>query len=128
MLDIAEVAKRTGLTPSTLRFYEEKELIKPISRKVLRRQYAEDAITKLRLIIFGQQAGFSLKEIRELLASGSGGIDKEKLLAKARELDETIKQLEVISKGLKHAANCSAPTHMACPKFQRIMKASVMPK
>lgn len=39
LLDIAEVARRTGLPPSTLRFYEEKGLIASIGRRGLRRLF-----------------------------------------------------------------------------------------
>ena len=57
-------------------------------------------------------------------ADGRLRIDRQKLAAKAQELDKTIKQLTAMRDGLRHAANCKAPSHMECPKFKRILKAA----
>ena len=51
-------------------------------------------------------------------------VDRQKLAAKAKELDKTIKQLTAMRDGLEHAANCKAPSHTECPKFQRIVRAA----
>lgn len=45
------------------------------------------------------------------------------LVAKADELDKTIRQLGAMRDGLRHAAACPAPSHMECPKFRRILRA-----
>lgn len=50
-------------------------------------------------------------------------IDRQKLAAKAKEIDETIRQLTAIGDALRHAAACKAPSHMECPKFRRIVQA-----
>jgi hypothetical protein len=57
-------------------------------------------------------------------ADGRPKIDKRLLAAKATELEQTIRKLEAISKGLRHAAACRAPSHMECPTFQRILRAA----
>ncbi len=124
MLDIGEVAKRSGLPTSTLRFYEEKGLIESIGRKGLRRQFDNSVLDRLALVVLGQQAGFSLDEMKRLLASGELHIDRRVLSEKADQLDETIKKLKTMSRGLRHAAKCQAPSHFECPKFQRIMRAA----
>lgn len=56
--------------------------------------------------------------------SGDGGanIDRQMLEAKADELDATIKRLRAMSRGLRHAAACPAPSHAECPTFQRLVK------
>jgi hypothetical protein len=51
-------------------------------------------------------------------------IDRDQLAAKAKELDETIRQLTAMRDGLTHAVNCKAPSHMECPKFRRIVQAA----
>lgn len=123
-LDIAEVAQRCRLPASALRFYEEKGLIRSIGRRGLRRVYAAEVIERLALIALGRAAGFSLDEIAAMFApDGRLRIDRQKLAAKAKELDETIRQLSAMRDGLKHAVNCKAPTHMECPKFRRIVQA-----
>ena len=124
-LDIAEVAQRCRLPASALRFYEAKGLIKSIGRRGLRRVYAAGIVERLAVRALGRAAGFSLEEIAAMFApDGRLRIDRQKLAAKAKELDETIKQLTAMRDGLKHAVNCKAPSHMECPKFRRIVQAA----
>jgi DNA-binding transcriptional MerR regulator len=124
-LDIGEVAEQSGLPASALRFYEEKGLIKSIGRRGLRRVFPAGVVEKLALIALGRAAGFSLEEIAAMFApDGRLQVDRQKLAAKAKELDRTIKQLTAMRDGLKHAANCKAPSHTECPKFQRIVRAA----
>src|SRR3546814_7320286 len=63
-LDIAEVAQRSGVPASALRYYEEKRLIASIGRRGLRRLFDPGVIERLALIALGRAAGFSLDEIR----------------------------------------------------------------
>ncbi len=124
-LDIGEVAERCGLPPSTLRYYEEKGLIKSIGRRGLRRVFPAGVVEKLALVALGRSSGFSLEEIAAMFApDGRLQVDRDKLTSKAIELDKTIKQLTALRDGLKHAANCKAPSHLECPKFQRIVRAA----
>ncbi len=124
-LDIGEVTKQSGLPASALRFYEEKGLIKSVGRRGLRRVYAAGVLERLALIALGRAAGFSLDEIVQMFApDGRVRIDRQKLAAKAEELDGTIRQLTAMRDGLKHAVGCGAPSHMECPKFRRIVQAA----
>src|SRR3546814_3320080 len=65
-LDIAEVAQRSGVPASALRYYEEKRLIASIGRRGLRRLFDPGVIERLALIALGRAAGFSLDEIRAM--------------------------------------------------------------
>ena len=125
-LDIGEVARRSGLTPATLRYYEQQGLIRPIGRNGLRRVFAADVLERLSLIALGQSAGFSLQDVGRMFgADGRPHIDRRKLAAKAAELDGTIRRLIAMRKGLRHAANCPAPSHLECPTFRRLMKGAL---
>ena len=124
-LDIAELAKRSGTPASTLRFYEEKGLIASIGRRGLKRLFDPSVLERLALIALGRAAGFSLDEIAQVFAPGGPPrIDREKLTAKAEELDATIRRLSVMRDGLRHAAECPAPSYMECPHFLRIVRAA----
>lgn len=124
-MDIAEVAKRSGLPASTLRFYEEKGLIASVGRDGLRRRFAPGVLEQLALIALGRAAGFSLDEIGAMFSpQGRPSIDRGMLAAKAREIDGTIRRLKAMSEGLKHAAVCPAPSHAECPSFQRLLRAA----
>ena len=123
VLDIGEVARRSGLPASTLRFYEEKGLIASIGRQGLRRSFDSRVIERLALISIGQAAGFSLDEIAQMFAAdGKPHIDRARLAAKADELDRTIQRLSVMRDGLRHAVACKAPSHMECPHFLRLVR------
>jgi len=124
-VDIAEVAQRSGIPPSTLRFYEEKGLIASIGRRGLHRLFDPGVLERLALIALGRSAGFSLDEIAFMFApDGRPRIDRQMLRAKAEELDRTIRKLTEMRDGLRHAAACRAPSHMECPTFRRILRAA----
>lgn len=124
-MDIAEVAKRSGLPASALRFYEEKGLITSVGRQGLRRSFEPKVLDQLALVALGQAAGFTLDEIRSMFApDGRPHIDRRMLSAKADEIDATIKQLKAMSNGLRHAAVCPARSHAECPSFQRLVRAA----
>jgi DNA-binding transcriptional MerR regulator len=123
IMDIGEVVKHSGLPASTLRFYEEKGLIESTGRHGLRRFFDPSVLERLALIALGRSAGFSLEQIGAMFtADGRPQIDREQLLVKANELDKNIKQLIAMRDGLRHAADCSAPSHLECPKFQRLLR------
>lgn len=123
-LDIAVVVKQSGLPASTLRYYEEQGLIRSIGRNGLRRVYGHSVIQRLALITLGRNAGFSLDEVAQMFDVQGVNIDRAKLSSKAEELDHKIKQLESMRDGLRHAAACSAPSHLECPKFLALLKIS----
>jgi DNA-binding transcriptional MerR regulator len=121
-MDISEVAKRSGVPASTLRFYEEKGLIASVGRRGLRRVFDRGVLERLALIALGRSAGFSLDEIARMFApDGRPRIDRRVLAAKAQELDGTIRKLSAMRDGLRHAAVCPAPSHMECPTFRRLL-------
>jgi MerR family redox-sensitive transcriptional activator SoxR len=124
-LDIAEVAARTGVPASALRFYEEKGLIASIGRRGLKRLFTPDVVQRLSLIALGRLAGFSLDEIAGMFATdGRLRIKREQLAAKADDLDRRIHRMAAMRDGLRHAAKCSAPSHLECPTFRRLVNAA----
>jgi DNA-binding transcriptional MerR regulator len=124
-VDITEVARRSGLPASTLRFYEEKRLIASIGRRGLRRLFDPGVLERLALIALARSAGFSLDEIARMFGpDGRPRIDRQMLADKADELDRTIRRLTAMRKSLRHAAACPAPSHMECPTFRRLLRAA----
>lgn len=104
-LDIREIADLSGINPSALRYYEKKGLIQPVGRNGLRRQYHQNVLNKLQLITLGQAAGFTLDELAAMFGSQAGvTIDRGLLLQRAKEIDATVRKLQLLSRGLKRAA------------------------
>ena len=124
-LDIAQVARRSGVPASTLRFYEEKGLIASVGRRGLRRLFDPGVLERLAVIALGRSAGFTLDEIALMFApDGRLRINRQMLIAKAEELDGTLRKLTAMRDGLRHAAVCPAPSHTECPTFRRFLRAA----
>ena len=122
LLDIGEVAERAGVRPSTLRYYDEIGLIESVGRHGLRRQFGGETLPKLALIALGKKAGFSLAEIAGIF--GKGGLPqlpRGALRDKADALDEQIRELSILRDALRHVADCPAPSHAECPRFQKLL-------
>ena len=123
--DIADVARRSGVPASTLRFYEEKGLIASTGRRGLRRLFDTGVFERLALIALARAAGFTLEEIASMFsADGRVRIDRAMLTAKADELERTIGRLAAMRDGLRHAAVCRAPSHLECPTFRKLLAAA----
>ncbi|MCR9236578.1 MAG: helix-turn-helix domain-containing protein [Alphaproteobacteria bacterium] len=129
ILDIADVAERSGLPPSTLRYYEEIGLIDSAGRHGLRRQYGPETLLQLSLITMGKSAGFSLDEIAGMFGSdGQPDLPRDDLLTRADQLDRQIRDLTLLRNALRHVAECPAPSHMECPTFKRLLKVTTARK
>jgi len=101
-LTISEVSDITGLSPRTVRYYEELELLPDVRRRAGgRRVYGADEIERLRFIQRLKTLGLSLAEIKQLNAVYAiGGSTRamlerlqEVLSARGGELDERIEEL-----------------------------------
>lgn len=117
-MDISEVARRSGMAASALRFYEERGQ---------RRQYADEVLDQLALIALGRSAGLALDEIGRMFAAGGPPkVDRNVLAARADDLEKQIRQLSAMRDGLRHAAECRVEDHLECPKFRRLMGLAVL--
>ena len=123
LLDIAEVSRRSGLPPSTLRYYDEIGVITSIGRRGLRRLFGPETVLQLSLIALGKSAGFSLDEIAGMFGKdGQPELPRADLHARADELDKQIRELTTLRNALRHVAECSAPSHMECTSFRRLIR------
>ncbi|MFJ4427198.1 MerR family transcriptional regulator [Streptomyces bobili] len=123
-LDIGEVAARSGLAPSALRFYEKRGLIEALGRNGLRRTYRPDVLERLALISCARGAGFTIAEIaRFLVADPDDSGLRDRMAAKAHELDLRIAQFDRLRASLRHAATCTHEPLVECPEFKRAVGA-----
>lgn len=122
-LDIGDLSRRSGVPPSTLRYYEEVGLIQSEGRHGLRRQYGAETLTQLTLIALGKMAGFSLVEIKAMFSgTGEPALPRLDLTLRAEQIDRQIRGLTTLSKALRHVAECPAESHLECPNFRRLMR------
>lgn len=122
LLDIGELSRSTGVSPSALRYYEEVGLISSIRRHGLRRQFPPEARLQLALVALGKAAGFSLGEIGGMFGkNGEPDLPRAVFHRKADELEDRIRELTALRDTLRHVADCPAPSHMECPTFRRLL-------
>ena len=102
----AQLAREGGVNIETIRYYERHGLLpKPPRTPSGYRVFSEEAVDRLRFIKRSQELGFSLKEVKELLAlrvrQGSGCADvRRKAEAKIADVDGKIRHLLEIKKAL----------------------------
>ena len=123
LLDIGEVAVRTGMAPSTLRYYEREGIVASAQqRKGLRRQYRPEVLETLAVVALCQQAGFSLSEIKALLATGGERSWKTIAARKRDELRGQIRHLVALADYLDHALGCPSPNLFDCEHFRSALR------
>ena len=111
-LSIGEVARRTGLSTSALRFYEDKELIVSIRTSGNQRRFTRDVIRRVSFIRAAQRVGLTLGEIRAALDELPAGRaptreDWEELARRWKPwLDERIAALEQLRDQLASCIGC----------------------
>jgi DNA-binding transcriptional MerR regulator len=106
---IGEVARRSGVAATTLRYYEDSGLLRPPTRVAGRRRYDQSVMSRLEVIGCCKTAGFSLDEIRVLLTDADPGRPVSRLLAKAK-LDDIDAQMATLRRA-REIIECA----IACP-------------
>lgn len=124
---IGSIARRFGVSPHTLRYYEKIGLIPPISKNTSgRRVYSQNDIDRLHFIKRAQRMRFTLKEISSLITLGDGQ-SKEKpkirklVSEKLRDIDESLNDLNMLKKDLSRMLNdCISNDDQSCPIIEGI--------
>lgn len=94
-MKIGELAQRSGLAASTIRFYEAKGLLKAVPRQINGyREYPQDAVLLLSLIAGAQQAGFTLDEIKQVLPPDLTSWQHEELVSMLQKKIHDIEAME----------------------------------
>jgi DNA-binding transcriptional MerR regulator len=125
LLAIGELARRTGTATSALRYYERIGLLPPGERAGGKRHYPASATERVALVRLYREAGFTLKEIRQLLATGIRSRRRWNQHAERKidELDARIAEAQQAKQLLEHALNCSHRDLLTCPRFRAALEA-----
>src|SRR5262245_21212656 len=112
LLTISEVARRSGVAASALRFYEERGLIKPVRTGSRHRRYWRPVLRRIAFIVFAQRIGLTLEVIGAELAKLPDdrvpeGTDWAKLSGSwTRRIEERIAKLERLRESLTECIGC----------------------
>lgn len=125
LLPIGELARRTGLAVSAIRFYEEKGLVEPIRTSGNQRRFLRSDIRRLSFILIAQQLGLALSEIEAELAKLPHGRtptaqDWQAISQSIRDqLDAKIAQLERTREKLDGCIGCGCLSLRYCELFNK---------
>ncbi len=131
-LSIGEVARRAGLRPSAVRYYERLGLL-PAPRRVNgRRRYQPETVRALTVIQFAQGVGFTLAEIRGLSpqrGSKTAFSDRwpESLREKRRQLDARIEHIQRMQERIGRALECHCQQLADCVVLDRSWWSETVP-
>ena len=117
MLTIGKLAGQTGVTNDTLRYYEQENLIRPAGKSPSGyRLYDHNSARRIRFIKHAQACGFTLAEIRELLAlrrrdKACCGDVRTRAIEKKLQIETKIRAMKAMSKALDELiAECADET------------------
>ena len=117
-LGIGDLARRVGLRPSALRYYESIGLLPPARRVRGRRVYPAGTVRRIALIRMAQRAGFTLAEIRQLLDTdtGRGATRHWRTLAERKlpELDQFIREAQALRNAVADCLACGCMSFDTC--------------
>ncbi len=119
-LTIGELAARSGVASSALRFYEDRGLISSERNSAGHRRYSRPTIRRVAFIVFAQKVGLTLEEIRAELAQLPGDrVPKRADWARlskawATRIDERIAELERLKRGLTECIGCGCLSLSRC--------------
>ncbi len=120
LLTIGELARRTGVTASALRYYEELGLLPAPARSSGQRRYPESAARLVAAILLYSDAGFTLAEQRALMAASRArrpGNWRTLARRKLAELDEQIARAQAAREAIRHGLRCPHEDITQCPNF-----------
>src|SRR5918999_2194226 len=124
-LTIGELASRTGVATSALRYWEELGLLPQPARVSGRRRYPPSAAGLVGEILLLRDVGFTLRDLKALFASRSSGGDGWRQLhqRKLAELDQRIAQAQTARTALAHTLACPCENIHECPSYASVVAA-----
>lgn len=123
VISIGQMAERTGLSVSAIRYYEAEGLVKPDRSKAGQRRFLRADIRRLSFVLISQRLGFSIAEIRSMLASlpdkrTPTQADWTKLSKSIRaDLDQRIATMTKLRENLDGCIGCGCLSLQKCKLF-----------
>ncbi|MFG1710806.1 MerR family transcriptional regulator [Nonomuraea sp. M3C6] len=124
-LTIGELAHRTGVAASALRYWEDLGLLPVPTRVSGQRRYPLSAVEQVGEILLLRDVGFTLRELKALIVSRSLAGDgwRELHQRKLTELDQRIAQAQAARTAITHALACPHEDILHCPNYASVVRA-----
>jgi pyridoxamine 5'-phosphate oxidase len=108
LVPIGEAARRTGVATSTLRYYDERGLVRPARRSGGKRWYGTRELREIAFILMAQRLGIGLAKVGDVL-NGSGVTWRAAIDGQIEALTDQIQQAELARTFLQHGRDCPHP-------------------
>lgn len=123
-LSIGELSRRSGVSSPAIRYYEELGLLPRVPRVGGRRVYDHSAVDRLVVIAFAKEAGFTLRQIRQLFDGFAGdtpaGVRWQKLATeKLAEMEALAVRVAAMKELLREALRCGCVELESCAALFR---------
>jgi DNA-binding transcriptional MerR regulator len=120
-LTIGDLAERTGIATSALRYYDELDLLRPATRVSGQRRYDWASVAVVGVIRMLKEVGFTLSEIRTIIAGRALAPTDWRDVAtrKLREINDRIAKAEMAKLAIEHTLACPHDNPLECPNFWR---------
>ena len=118
-MGIGEVARRTGLPASTIRYYEAQRLLPRPERRSGRRIFDDAAVAQLVVVQLARDAGFTVSEVRHLVTRFSADRWKPLALRKLDEIRLSTERLKAMASVLEKLIACNCFDLEACGRALR---------
>jgi DNA-binding transcriptional MerR regulator len=127
LLTIGELARRAGVAPSAVRYWEELGLLPAPARISGQRRYPASAVELVGIILLLREVGFSLAEQKAFMAAREVAPTAWRRLARRKlaELDAQIVKARAAREAVDHALHCPHEDILACPNFRSLITASL---
>jgi MerR family redox-sensitive transcriptional activator SoxR len=130
---IGEVARRAGLRPSALRYYEHIGLLTPQPRSGGQRRYDTTVFNVLAVIAFAKHAGFSIAETKLLLSGFGSDVTvparwRSMAKRKQQELDGVVANAQRMKSLLRLVLRCKCVTFEECGRRINASRTTPVPK
>lgn len=121
LLTIGELAHRTGVATSALRYWEELGLLPAPERVAGQRRYPPSAVSLVGEILIFRDVGFTLRELKTLMDLRTSAAEgwRELHERKLAELDRRIAQAQAARTAIAHGLACPREDVHDCPNFRR---------
>jgi len=127
LLTIGELARRSGIAPSALRYYEALGLLPTPARISGQRRYPESAVRIVGMILLLRDVGFSLAVQKAFMAARARTSNEWQWLVRRKlaQLDEQIANAQTAREAIEHALRCPHEDILQCPNFGSLITTSL---
>ena len=122
VFSISQYGELVGVSASTIRYYEEENILPKAERRGRKRVYYPTDVHRLKLIVTARNAGFGIQEIKRIIRKSDKSVSFKSAVIKAAQtkensIDKQIQALETQREILRNAQSCLCKDFATCSAY-----------